>query len=210
MGAFMNVVKKLAVAAVLSLGFISQAQAGLLTYTFTGTVQSSLSEFSSLFNAGATGQYVVTFDTSANNVNFMSLSVGSQVLATANSGSYYAGPSGSYTSILQPSNFGGLNNPALLGYATSYVQGNLWSTTSNLFTSGVLPTTAFSLSSFNYLNGVVAGFNGVGGQFNMQFTSVAVNEGAVQTQSGVPAPGALALLGLGLLGIGGLRRKKAA
>jgi hypothetical protein len=235
----MNLLKKLTLGAALSFGLMSQAQAGLLTYSFTGTVQGT-SAFDSLFSVGDTGQYVVTFDTSSTNLTYMSLSVGSTILATSNQGSYYAGnwswqyPSGS---ILQPYTTSGFNSSPVLGYVPYQVQGNLWSTTSSIFAAG-LPTTAFSLDPFNYHNGVVANFTQsmtctsdnyyfvdgcypwtdgqvvqvwAPGQFNMQFTAVAVNEGAaVTSSSGVPAPGALVLLGLGLLGLGGLRRRRAA
>lgn len=69
-----------------------------------------------------------------------------------------------------------------------------------LFSSGVV--SGLRLYSTNYVGNAFHGFYDYGTGFNTVF-----NFGTLGG-AGVPAPGALALLGLGLLGIGGIRRNR--
>jgi hypothetical protein len=74
-----------------------------------------------------------------------------------------------------------------------------------------LPLTVPDLSSFSSRTGTAMFYEVFGpdqGQFgNVQFS---LDTLTASPSAGVPTPGALALLGFGLLGLGGLRRKKAA
>ena len=76
-----------------------------------------------------------------------------------------------------------------------------------LFSSGVV--SGLRLYSTNYVGNAFHGLYDYGTNYGAGYEDTVFNFGTLGG-AGVPAPGALALLGLGLLGLGGLRRKRAA
>jgi hypothetical protein len=219
----MKLTKIIAAAVVMSLGvFAGTAQAVPMKATWTGTVTSAFGYAVAGANVGDAAQATFTFDTdnlgAPNNysqynywANYSGVSNGIPGFYT--SATYTFGSlSGSYVGTnTPPSSYTYLGSGSSVNYYENYVSnGNGYldvfinygsgSGLTNGDPSQTFSTSALPGSFILYL---------IGGSLQANVTSLTVSSAETPSDP-VPAPGALALLGLGLLGLGGLRRKKAA
>jgi hypothetical protein len=200
-----------------TLALAAPAQATLVTYQFTGQLDSVFgSDLQPTFSLGnpVTGSWTVDSSVPAgpfNNAvsaNFPAITAFTITITLAPSSFYTASATSGAVQVLSQS-FGDtyrasagatLAGPAVGGLSPSSVVAGFFSTNTTLFdpANGPLPTD-FDLSDFTNANG--------GLSFGAQSVTFFIDTlTRLDPPTGVPAPGGLALLGAGLLGLFGLRR----